>query len=103
MTDNTEKRFVMRIDPGLHARIVAVARMRGESMTALVTEAIEAAIGDFDPGLVLGYVRLTGGELGASDCPECGQPMAEAWIGFTAGPGRPAPFGPVCGLCASTE
>lgn len=103
MTDNTEKRFVMRIEPGLHARLAAVARMRGESMTALVTEAIEAAIGDFDPDLVLGYVQLTGGEMADADCPECGQPMDAAWVGFTAGPGRPMPFGPVCGLCAGTE
>jgi len=103
MTDNTEKRFVMRIKPGLHARLAAVARMRGESMTAFVASAIEAAIGDFDPGLVLGYVQLAGGELEASDCPECGWPMTEAWIGFTAGPGRPMPFGPVCGLCAGIE
>jgi hypothetical protein len=102
MTD-TEKRFVMRIKPGLHARLAAAAEARGESMTTLVTEAIEAAIGDFDPGLVLGYVQLAGGELEASDCPECGRPMTETWVGFTAGPGRPVLFGPVCSLCAGTE
>lgn len=102
MTD-TEKRFVMRIEPGLHARLAAAAEARGESMTTFVTGAIEAAIGDFDPGMVLGYVRLTGGETSGVECPECGQPMTEAWIGFTAGPGRPVPFGPVCSLCASTE
>lgn len=97
------KRFVMRVEPGLHARLAAAAEARGESMTALVTEAIEAALGDFDPDLVLGYVRLTGGEATGVECPECGWPMEEVWIGFTAGPGRPVPFGPVCSLCASTE
>jgi hypothetical protein len=102
MTDS-EKRFVMRIEPGVHARLAAAAEARGESMTTLVTEAIEAAIGDFDPGLVLGYVQLVGGEMAGADCPECGWPMDATWVGFTAGPGRPVPFGPVCSLCAGTE
>jgi hypothetical protein len=55
------------------------------------------------PTLVIGYIPLTGGELDAADCPECGQPIAQPYVGFIVGARRPLPIGPVCALCATTQ
>lgn len=70
---------------------------------------IEDLLGEFDPDLVLGFVKLWSSELNTgdteiepADCPQCDQPFDEVWIGFYAGHGQPVAFGPVCGRCATT-
>lgn len=40
------RQLITRIDDGLHARLKAKAKAEGRSMNVLVTEAIEASIGD---------------------------------------------------------
>jgi len=96
-------RFMLRLEPGLHTRLMAAAEARGTTATQIITDALVAHLSRFDPNQVLGYVQVVGGEAVGAECPECGQPMAETWLGFTAGHDRPVAFGPVCGLCATTK
>ena len=66
----------------------------------------EARYIEFDPDLVLGFVRLERSEVGPTDtCPQCGQDFGDAgvFLGFVAGPNWPEPFGPICAACATTE
>jgi len=92
-----------RVTADLAARLAEHAAANDQTVSAFLASLVEHHLDQFDPGLVLGYIRLGSSEVIGSECPECGQPMADVWLGFTAGHGVPVPFGPVCGLCATTE
>ena len=79
-----------------------LAAGQGLTLNAYLLALIDDVLGDFDPGLVLGYIELRGGELDTDEtCQECNMGFEErgVFIGFTA---NLKPFGPVCGLCATT-
>lgn len=93
--------FTLRLPEDLDARLVGL-RPEGQSRHAQILQILEDFCGDFDPQLVLGYVELGGGEISPDAlCQECNMPFADrVFLGFTA---DMKPFGPVCGLCATTE
>jgi hypothetical protein len=77
---------------------------RHEWIVSLITSAVTR--NDFDPDIVLGFVRLERGEVDPEAlCPTCENPFDDraVFIGFTAGHIRPEPFGPICEDCATTE
>jgi len=100
MTKKT-KNFTLRLPEDLAEKLDAMRRP-GQSRQAQIVEILSEHTEDFDPGLVIGFVELRGGEIDPkAECPECGCPFGDAgvWLGFT---GDLKPFGPVCGLCATT-
>lgn len=77
---------------------------RSEWIVNLITDAVTRS--DFDPDIVLGFVRVERGEvMPEAVCPTCENEFADraVYIGFTAGHVRPEPFGPICEDCATTE
>jgi hypothetical protein len=97
--------ITLRIPNDLAPLLDQAAGHDGLSRHAWIIQTLTEAVAPdgFDPGLVIGFVMLTGGELHDVDCPECGQPMRDPRIGFVAGKYRPLAFGPVCGFCATTD
>lgn len=99
--------FTLRLPPSLDALVAQAASDQGQSKHQFVIDALWSAVarpGDLDPDLVVGYIELTGGEIGAdADCPECGQPLERPHVGFIVGSVRPLVIGPVCWRCANTE
>ena len=95
--------ITLRIPDNLTPLLDQAAGHDGLSRHAWIIQALTEAVAspDFDPGVVIGFVALTGGELDDVDCPECGQPMQEPHIGFVAGKYRPLSFGPICGRCTT--
>lgn len=95
------KNFTLRLPEDLVEKLDAL-RQPGQSRQAQIVKILSEYTEDFDPGLVLGFVELVGGEIDPeTECPECGQPFADTgvWLGFT---GDLRAFGPVCGLCVTT-
>jgi hypothetical protein len=81
-------------------RIRAVAQAEGVSQQELLSALLSATYGA--PPLVVGWVRLERrGELeDSAACPECGQPLTEAWAGLLSNGTWRAPC---CGWCAVSE
>lgn len=74
---------------------------RHEWIVGLITDAVTHS--DFDPDIVLGFIRLGGGEVDPeATCPTCEQEFGDnaVYIGFVAGHASPEPFGPICEGCA---
>lgn len=99
--------MTLRIPDDLAPLLDQAAGHDGLSRHAWIVHALTEAVAspNFDPGLVVGFVALTGGEFDGVDCPECGLPFDDkgVCVGFVAGKHRPLPFGPVCGRCAATD
>jgi hypothetical protein len=66
----------------VNSRIDAAAQAAGVSKQELLSALLSATYGA--PPLVVGWVRLERrGELeDSAACPECGQPLTEAWAGL---------------------
>jgi hypothetical protein len=94
--------FTLRLPENLDTSLAAM-RPTGQSRHAQILHILEEYIGDFDPDLILGHVKLHSSEISPDvTCPECHTEFADRgiYIGFTA---DLKAFGPVCGLCASTQ
>jgi len=65
---------------------------------------VPVTIGDYDPSLCLGYLRLDRfGDLGPeAECPECGQPFGDGGI-WLAVMGDLTLSAAVCGVCATSD
>jgi hypothetical protein len=98
----------LRIPQLLAARLDRVADETGRSrhqviIDTLMTEHLPDAADLLDPDLIIGYIEVYNGEIVGEDCPECGQPMNRAFVGFSVGVTHPQTFGPVCAICVTTE
>ena len=98
--------ITLRIPNNLAPLLDQAAGHDGLNRHAWIIQVLTEAVtpDGLDPGLIIGYIKLTSGELDDVDCPECGQPFGDKgiYIGFVAGKHRPLSFGPVCGRCATT-
>jgi hypothetical protein len=95
--------LVRNVTDSIVSALDALAQASGLSREAYLRQLLADAVADFDPGLVLGYVQLSDGELDAGAlCPECQQEFGNrgVFIGFNAALRL---FGPVCGSCATTQ
>jgi len=99
--------FTLRLPDDLAELLDQAAHEAATSRHQFIVDVLAEVVGaGISPGVVLGYVEVTGGEMDAdTDCPQCLQPYTEKgiFIGFQAGAVRPRPFGPVCGNCATSE
>jgi hypothetical protein len=71
----------------------------GQSRQEFILALLADAVAGHDPGLVVGYWEVFGGEMTGSDCSDCGQPMTRVFVGMTRGYRL---IGPVCEHCANT-
>lgn len=96
------KQIILRIDDATLQKFDNLPTVRETSRTAAIQDLIARAVDDYDPGIILGYVKLVNSELDEdSDCPECHSPFTTGvWLGYTA---DLRAFGPVCGLCANSD
>lgn len=82
-------------------RLDAIAKAQGVSRQDLVVNLLTQAANDYDPGIVLGYFQVHGGEVYENDCGDCGQSLESGvFVGLTAAFKM---FGPLCKVCASVS
>ena len=94
--------FTLRLPQDLGGKLAAL-RPRGQSRHSHILDILADFVDGFDPQLVVGYVELHSGEVAPDAlCSECNMAFGGrgVFLGFTA---DLKSFGPVCGLCASTE
>lgn len=97
------QQILLRLPADLARRASVAAANQGQSRVAWIVSQLEAILADeADPGLVLGYWQVHGGDIDTTDdCRACGQQMATGvHVGVTAA-GRVS--GPLCRLCAGQE
>ncbi len=91
--------LIRDVSDALLSKIDAAAVVDGVSRQELLTRLLDATYGE--PPVVVGWFKADRpGELDSdADCPECGQPLKEVWLGFMSnGQWR----GPVCQWCATS-
>jgi hypothetical protein len=82
-------------------RLDQLANHHNKSRQEFLTELLTQAANDYDPGVIVGYLQLSGGEIQDDDCETCGTPFAGSmWLGVTA---ALTLFGPICGRCKVTD
>jgi len=96
------RNFTLRLPEELAQQLDAL-RPTGQSQQGQIINILDGYVGDYDPGLVLGFIELIEGEIDAKAiCPECHMEFGDkgVWLGFTA---DLQPFGPICEICATTK
>lgn len=94
--------LIRNIPDTVSERLDQLAAAHGKSRQEFLTELLTQAANDYDPGIIIGYIQLSGGELDEdANCETCGTPFAGSmWLGVTA---ALTFFGPVCGRCKITD
>lgn len=83
------------------AKLDTIAKEQSISRQDLIIRLLTQAANDYDPGIVLGFLQVHGGEVYEDDCSDCGQPLESGvFVGLTAAFKM---FGPVCRVCASVS
>lgn len=91
--------LIRNVPADLAQRINAAAQAQGQSQQEMLADLLSATYAE--PPAVVGWLRFDrAGDLAGGDCPECGQPLAEAWAALlTSGQW----IAPRCQWCATSE
>ena len=105
----TDRKTSLNITSVQAERLAAIKARTGQTLTAILSEAIEAHWSRVlaEPALVLGYVKLDrSGDVAPEEtiCRTCGQMCEDGiWLQVGAIVNQITLHGPLCELCASSE
>ena len=88
-----------------HAAFVKLAHQRETSLSKLAADLVRIELEANDPQVCLGWIEIDRpGDIDLdSDCPTCDYKLNQLGSMFVALMADGSTYGPVCGLCATSE